>query len=683
MTETDPVYPEMASFLTKQYQELLPDVRLHALVKKILFRIVHYFSAVHGCLILLDESGNPSDSVILQTPDKSENQNSSLINLSSRTLADAIVQTRQPVLADHTYMNEISAAAGSQERGIGSLNSGCVLGVPLMISDRCLGAIVLYHPENGFFAEDHLLQLQAISSNIALTLSNKQLSGKVTQHTAMIGTLGSRIASMNSSEKPDQFFENVLKELAKGMTVATTALGFFIKNDEVVIRYAAGLEVEKILGIHLSLSQDFVDQLMIAQQAFLLPVESGEMHLPLSGGEQMIACSPITGRAGLNGILLAITPDQGVYSASDLAVLGTTGQVIQSRIHIAELVDNRGNLKSLLQYLLELYPDPVLITSPRGMIENANQAALALLQKSANLLYGQNILTQLNSQLNLPEDLASIPVNTLHEFEAKIILSDKKFRQTKGKVMRSRLYTREKLVWLIAEEDSASSVVKDQWLAMIYHDLRAPLTNIISSLDMLSSEGITSANEAQTQLLNLAISSAGRMERLLKELLDISRLKAGASPVSEKQVDLQTFITETHNLLAPVLLQNNHRLAVKMTDLPSEWTFDSGMIQRVIFNLVENAMKYAPESPDIILGGDLMDNQLHFWVKDAGPGIKPEDQARIFGMYDQTSLSSVKNGLGIGLAFCRLALIAHGGKIWVESSLGAGSIFHILLPKLP
>ncbi len=107
---------------------------------------------------------------------------------------------------------------------------------------------------------------------------------------------------------------------------------------------------------------------------------------------------------------------------------------------------------------------------------------------------------------------------------------------------------------------------------------------------------------------------------------------------------------------------------------------DGEMIRRVLINLIENAVKYNQREGEIHVGALREDSQVHIWVQDKGPGIPPEDHQNIFNKYAR--LSSQSQGFGLGLAFCRLAVEAHGGKIWVESKPREGAKFIFSLPVL-
>jgi signal transduction histidine kinase len=113
--------------------------------------------------------------------------------------------------------------------------------------------------------------------------------------------------------------------------------------------------------------------------------------------------------------------------------------------------------------------------------------------------------------------------------------------------------------------------------------------------------------------------------------------------------------------------------------LPPVWV-DEDMARRVLINLMENAVKYTPPGGQVEMGADEEDHWVHLWVKDNGPGIPAGEQERIFDKFTRLRGNNKSSGLGIGLAFCRLAVLGHGGKIWVESEPGKGSVFHFTFP---
>jgi signal transduction histidine kinase len=130
----------------------------------------------------------------------------------------------------------------------------------------------------------------------------------------------------------------------------------------------------------------------------------------------------------------------------------------------------------------------------------------------------------------------------------------------------------------------------------------------------------------------------------------------------------------------PMTESRHQALTKHLSDkLPMVWV-DVDMIRRVLINLLENASKFSPPESKIQLGGKLEQDQVQLWVQDDGPGIPFIDQERIFDKFARLKEQNSISGLGVGLAFCRLAVQGHGGKIWVESQPGHGSKFILTLP---
>jgi two-component system clock-associated histidine kinase SasA len=123
---------------------------------------------------------------------------------------------------------------------------------------------------------------------------------------------------------------------------------------------------------------------------------------------------------------------------------------------------------------------------------------------------------------------------------------------------------------------------------------------------------------------------------------------------------------------------------VLLSDLPAElppiWV-DEDMARRVLINLMENASKFSPAGGRIEVGARQEGSMVHMWVKDNGPGIPQAEQDHIFDKFIRLHGNNRPGGLGIGLAFCRLAVVGHGGQIWVESNASQGAAFHFTFPS--
>jgi signal transduction histidine kinase len=238
------------------------------------------------------------------------------------------------------------------------------------------------------------------------------------------------------------------------------------------------------------------------------------------------------------------------------------------------------------------------------------------------------------------------------------------------------------LQWLMRDisERKDLDALREDLTSMIYHDLRSPLANIISSLDVLSTLFPEPENEAIQSVTTIARRSTDRIQRLVSSLLDINRLEAGQTIVSQQIVYPSVLAEDSLVAVRPMTDSRRQVLKNRLPDnLPSVWV-DVDMIRRVLINLLENASKFTSPEGVIELGGKLDGGWVQLWVQDNGSGIPKAEREHIFEKYTRLKSQDNSSGLGVGLAFCRLAVKGHGGKIWVESDIGEGSKFILTLP---
>jgi signal transduction histidine kinase len=235
--------------------------------------------------------------------------------------------------------------------------------------------------------------------------------------------------------------------------------------------------------------------------------------------------------------------------------------------------------------------------------------------------------------------------------------------------------------WIMRDitERKELDALRDDMTAMIYHDLRSPLGNIVSSLDMMSTL-MPEKDDTLRAMLTIASNSTGRIQRLINSLLDISRLEAGHQIVDQQAIDPIVLMDEAIRDVMPNATARTQTLDKKIVSiLPLIWV-DVDMIHRVLINLMENAIKYTPVEGHIEIGASTNGQAVKFWVRDNGPGIAEVDRERIFEKFIRLRGNSRSAGLGVGLAFCKLAVVGHGGQIWIDSDPGQGTTFWLTLP---
>lgn len=215
---------------------------------------------------------------------------------------------------------------------------------------------------------------------------------------------------------------------------------------------------------------------------------------------------------------------------------------------------------------------------------------------------------------------------------------------------------------------------------MIVHDMRAPLHTLLISIKALQRQRFDP--EGQNELLIVARDSANYLLNLTETVLDSARLETSSWSLKRQPVRLSTLVQGVCEPLELAARPDQARLHHAIPeDLPVVW-LDRGLTERVLTNLITNAIKYTPPQGEILVAARVLHegHAIEVSVSDTGQGIPDEAQAHIFERFYQANEGDRRRGTGLGLYFCRLAVEAHGGSIAVRSVVGQGSTFTILLP---
>lgn len=220
--------------------------------------------------------------------------------------------------------------------------------------------------------------------------------------------------------------------------------------------------------------------------------------------------------------------------------------------------------------------------------------------------------------------------------------------------------------------------LREEMADMLVHDLRNPLGVISGGLGLL--EGVVGQGEAAS-IIEVMGRAAGRMRRLVDTLLDIARMEGGRMALQEAPLDVRALAEETVAEEQPYARQRNIELTSRVPAGLPLVSGDRDVLQRVLVNLLDNALNYTPEGGRVWVEGRPLGGGVELAVVDTGPGIPPEERERIFEKFTQVKgRQGARRGAGLGLTFCRMAVEAHGGEVWVEEGPGGvGSRFVVEL----
>ncbi len=232
--------------------------------------------------------------------------------------------------------------------------------------------------------------------------------------------------------------------------------------------------------------------------------------------------------------------------------------------------------------------------------------------------------------------------------------------------------------------------VRDDLMKMIVHDLKTPLTSVLASLEMALDGDFGMVSEGLRRALGDAEAKAEDLLALIEDLLEVARIEETALELDLEPLAPGALLAELVEEWRVRFQQEQVEVATDVSDDCPVFEADKGLIKRVFSNLIQNAMTHAGTGVHIELSArahrDATGSEgVMFTVSDNGPGIPPEYHEVIFRKFERVKnpqLPRARNS-GLGLAFCKLVVEAHGGRIWVQSSEGRGSHFHITLPSAP
>lgn len=227
--------------------------------------------------------------------------------------------------------------------------------------------------------------------------------------------------------------------------------------------------------------------------------------------------------------------------------------------------------------------------------------------------------------------------------------------------------------------------VRDDLMKMIVHDLKTPLTAVLATLELLLDGDFGQLSDMQQQVIADAEGKAEDLLRLIEDLLEIAKIEEAALPLAVEPIAPAALLSEVVHEWGVRFQQEGATATVDVADDACIFEADKALLKRVFANLVQNALTHSPHAVTMRLGARRDGAGLLFTVADNGPGIPPEYQEVIFRKFEQVRAPNAPRvrSSGLGLAFCRLVVEQHGGRIWVRSTEGEGSAFHIFLPLQP
>jgi signal transduction histidine kinase len=226
--------------------------------------------------------------------------------------------------------------------------------------------------------------------------------------------------------------------------------------------------------------------------------------------------------------------------------------------------------------------------------------------------------------------------------------------------------------------------VKSEFVAMASHELRTPLTSVHGALQLaLAGSGAALAPEDR-DLLEISVGSTERLVRLLNDLLDLSKIEAGAMPMRALPIDVRGLVADAVGAMHGLAASRTSRVVVERAPGDTVVVGDRDQLIRVLGNLLSNALKYSPPGSAVGVRIDERAERVRVTVTDQGPGIPPQQIERLFRPFARLGVHEhdTTGGTGLGLAISHALVEQHGGRIWAEPNQPTGARFIVDLPVL-
>lgn len=401
-------------------------------------------------------------------------------------------------------------------------------------------------------------------------------------------------------------------------------------------------------------------------------------------GVQAMALAPMHARGRVVGILSVMSHQPYQFIPEEITVLRVIADQVGVALDNARLYENTKEQSSRLSAILNSSGDAIIATDSRGNINLINATAETLFDLHRDEILG----LPLRSAPLHPRLRAGLRRAMSHEpggntvFE--VTLEDNRFLSAiVSPVYAQRLpeHGHQAEGWVMVVQDVTHLREAEQarvnFIHAAAHDLRNPLGVTLSALEMLQRELGQQTND-YNEVIGIGVQGLNRMQDLIDSLLNLEHIESGVG-LQSRPVDVRELIERSVVDMQPNMMRCNQTWRIDVPDVLPPIQGDMHWLYRALTNLLSNANKYTPPGGEIVACAYVRDDELYLEVKDNGPGIPPEAQTRLFErFYRVPAQSKETRGSGLGLAIVKSIAEQHGGRVFVQSMVGQGSIFGII-----
>jgi PAS domain S-box-containing protein len=634
----------------------------------------------------MDDHGKPLDSIIVHGRRVQGETTQQLRVTVERGLAGWVVRNQKPALVPDTSRD--TRWLRRPDDAVQQTGAKAALCVPLMARENIVGVLTLVHSYPNAFDRSHLELMQAIADQTGIAILNARLYTESQRQARVMTALADGAMTINSSLQMDDVLQRILNQTIQALQVETVGLALReLSSGDFVFRAATGNQAGNIIGKRVRAGEGLIAKVVQDRQGVVIPALREENPFAKQNSfdgidSQAIALAPIQAQGKIIGVIEAINPISGVFDPDALLVMTGIGSMAGTTIQNAQFVEK---VEETQKRYLELFNDsidPILVSDWEGNILEGNRKFFSFTGYDRHTIHTMKVedVHQINWE-SVGENFDYLRDTQAASYEAILELKEDEKIPVEVYIRSTDLGGEHTILWTFRDihERKELDSLRNDLTSMIYHDLRSPLANVVSSLEVLNTL-LEEKDEAIESVLQIASNSTERIQRLISSLLDVSRLETGQAIATQKGVSPKRLVQDALETITTSILTRRQKIVQNIEEnLPNIWA-DEDMIRRVLINILENASKFTPTEGQISIGVKRDGDFVQLWIGDNGMGIPPEEHERVFEKFARTKSGAKVSGLGIGLAFCRLAVNGHGGKIWIDKNYTNGTRFNINLP---
>jgi len=691
---------------------------LPVLLALIVHRVAQTLQLEEACIVLLDP--NNHEYVVRESLNLSPQQMNALRFSEQGPLAEQLRRTRRPIHFELAPDQWLAGLSPVERDHIAQLR--VVLWIPLIVKDRLIGWLGLGRKlsERPYHDED-LELLSTLADQAAVAVENAQLFAERQRRINELASLNQIGRALSASLRVEKLLDLIYQQTLQMVDTDNFTLALYDEKSQTVtfeLAYETGRRQEPLT---IPLGPGLISHVIITHQPMLLnegipqEFQMPTVHQVLQTRARSWLGVPLVVGERVLGVLAVHDNERDhAYDAELVEVLSTIAaqaavaidnarlfeelqrfsheleQRVQTRteeLAAALLAQETEALRS--QSILESMADGVIVVDTAGQVTLANEAAAQILDRDVRHLIGWDTTAPAaRGNMDLCIRLgymigSSIVPRPRSQPRQQVLEIDNQAIQVhlSPVIAASGEFLGAVAVFRDVSQELEINRAKTEFVNTVAHELRTPLTSIKGFVDLMLEDEEYAMDEIR-EMLKMIQSSGDRLNHLIEDLLDVSRIEAGKVSFRQEPVDLIAAIDYT--IAASYIQSASKRLELSSfvpDDLPLVLGDRDRLIQ-VLTNLISNAIKYTPAGGQVLVSAQAQNRLVRVDVMDSGIGISPADQKHLFEKFFRVKDPAVEQvtGTGLGLSIAKGIVEMHGGRIWVESELGAGSTFSFTLP---